>query len=155
MQPRPHRIRRARRTDFVRIMELLATSRIPVPPADRSTLRRFRRIVADLGADLYVAVIDERVVGVVHVTYARQLITGAHARIEVLVVAPDVRRRGIAAALAALIAARARRRGCSELTCASLSVAPEAAAFFTAMGWRCRAGLYSRDLDEACAGKQP
>lgn len=148
MQPRPHRTRRARRTDFVSIMELLAGSCARIPPADRATLRRFRRVVADLGADLYVGVIDERVVGVVHVTYARQLSSGARARVEALVVAPEVRRRGVAASLVALITARARRRGCSELTCNVGAAAPEAAAFFAAMGWHRSGGLYCRRLNE-------
>jgi hypothetical protein len=31
--------------------------------ADRAGLHRFRRLVADLGADCYVAVVDETVVG--------------------------------------------------------------------------------------------
>jgi len=65
-------------------MEILASSDLPVPPPDRATLRRFRHVVADLGSDFYVATIDERLVGVVHATYARQIATYPLARIELL-----------------------------------------------------------------------
>jgi GNAT superfamily N-acetyltransferase len=136
MLPRPHRIRRARRTDFVAVMELLATSGVPVPPADRATLRRFRRIVADLGADLYVAAIDEKIVGIVHVTYARQLTGPARAHVEALLVAPPVRRRGIGSSLQAFIISRACRRGCDTLVWAAPAAASETSGFFGALGWR-------------------
>src|SRR5262249_30860791 len=91
MLPRPIRHRRGRRTDFVEIAGILAASEVPAPVPDRATLRRFRRIVSDLGADFYVALLDERLVGFVHVTYARQLAEAPRARVEALVVAPGAR----------------------------------------------------------------
>ena len=68
--------------------------------ADRAGLRRFRQLVADLGADCYVAVVDEPIVGLVHVTYARHLLDGQQRHLELLVVAPDGRGQGVGGALA-------------------------------------------------------
>lgn len=130
----PVRCRRARRTDFIELVRVLAESARPVPPADHATLKRFRRLVSDLGADLYVAVDDERPVGFVHVTYARQLATAARARIEALVVTPQARRRGTGSALLALAVERARRRGCERIDVAD-PPSPEARAFLAARGW--------------------
>lgn len=117
----PHRlphIRRSRRTDFNAVMKLLATSGIPVPPPDRATLRRFRHIVADLGTDFYLALVDGTPVGLVHVTYARALTHGPRAGLNQLVVADSFRHRGIGAALLDFAARRARKRGCMMLSCA-------------------------------------
>ena len=117
MAARPIRIRRGRRTDFGAVMELLAGSGAAMPPPDRATLRRFRQLVADLGADLYVATIDERVVGVVHVTYARQLAAAPRATLATLAVDESARRRGVGRALLQFVAERARRRACVRLLC--------------------------------------
>jgi len=142
----PFRLRRGRRTDFIAVMELLALSGTPIPPADRATLRRFRHLTADLGTDLYLAVCGERVVGIVHVTYARQLTTGTLARIEILVVAPDRRFQGIGAALVALARQRAQRRGCAQLLCGHALPAGEIDGFFAATGWQRSGTVFSIDL---------
>lgn len=105
-------IRRARRTDFTAVMALLATSGVAVPAPDRATLRRFRQVVADLGGDFYLASVDDVVVGLVHVTYARQLAAPPSASLDQLVVAPAFRRRGIGAALLVFVERRAQQRGC-------------------------------------------
>jgi ribosomal protein S18 acetylase RimI-like enzyme len=102
----PFRIRRGRRTDFTAVVSLLAAAGLPVPPPDRATLRRFRNIVADLGADFYLVLVDETVA-----------IRPARAVLELLVVAEGFRRRGAGTALLALARDRARRRGCSALWC--------------------------------------
>jgi hypothetical protein len=81
-------------------------------------LRRFRRIVADLGADLYVALIGERLVGFVQISYGRDITRGVRGRMESLIVCDDERSREVATALAALAEQRARRRSCFELSCA-------------------------------------
>lgn len=109
------RIRRGRREDFDAIRALFEALGLPAPAADRRTLRRFRHIVADLGADFYVAVVDGRVVGVVHCVYSRDLLHGQQGRIERLVVSAAHRDRGIEDALLALIVARARKRACARL----------------------------------------
>ena len=111
------RIRRSRRTDFVAVMRLLAASGVPVPAPDRATLRRFRRVVDDLGADFYLILVDGTLAGLVHVTYARQVAGAPRARLDQLVVAEPFRRRGIGAALLAFAQTRARRRGCGTLCC--------------------------------------
>jgi GNAT superfamily N-acetyltransferase len=111
------RIRRSRRTDFTAVMQVLAGGATPLPPPDRATLRRFRHIVADLGADFYVAAVDGTLAGLVHVTYARQLPSLAAARLEQLLVAVPFRGRGVGSALLAFAQQRARRRGCTTLAC--------------------------------------
>ena len=146
MVPRRVRFRRGRRTDFVSTMQILASSGVPVPPPDRRVLRRFRRLVADLGADFYVAVLDGALVGFVHVTYARRLAEAPAARLEILVVAPHVRRRGIGRSLAALAADRARRRGCAELQW--VGGGETAQAFLRAVGFEPAGALYSRVLGD-------
>ncbi len=109
------RLRRARRTDFPAVMQLLASSGQPVPPPDRATLRRFRNLVVDLGADFYLAVVDDTVAGLIHITYARQLCAPPTARVEQLTVGPPFRRRGIGTRLFRLATQRAAQRRCTVL----------------------------------------
>jgi GNAT superfamily N-acetyltransferase len=142
------RHRRARRTDFEAIRALLTASGLAAPEPDRAGLRRFRRIVADLGADLYLAVADARVVGVVHVSYARHLDRGPQARLELLAVAPDVRRRGIGTGLAALVARRARRRGCAVLHCGTAGETDAGRDLLRRAGWRPAGQQFMLDLTE-------
>jgi len=134
MPARP-RIRRSRRTDFPAVLRLLAAAGASLPPPDRTTLHRFRRLVADLGSDLYLALVDDEAVGLLHVTYARQLVRPPVARVECMLVAPAVRRQGIGTALLAWADGRARRRGCGALRWA---LPPEDPA---ARGFAERAGL--------------
>jgi N-acetylglutamate synthase-like GNAT family acetyltransferase len=111
-------IRRAQRTDFTAVMTLLGTSGAAVPPPDRATLRRFRNLVADLGTDFYLALVDGTLAGLIHVTYARQLSALPQAQLAQLLVDPALRRRGIGSALLAFIRQRARKRGCRTFCCA-------------------------------------
>ncbi len=106
-------IRRARRTDFTATMQVLAASGVAVPPPDRATLRRFRAVVADLGADFYVAVGAGAVVGILHQTYQRRLTTRARAQLDLLVVHPEHRRRGVGGALLRFACKRAAQRDCA------------------------------------------
>jgi N-acetylglutamate synthase-like GNAT family acetyltransferase len=108
------KIRRGRRGDFAPVMRLLG---VEDRPADRRTLRRFRHIVADLGADLYVAELGGRVVGVIHATYARQLAGAQTGRIERVAADPVHRDREVERHLLDFIVARARKRECAALTC--------------------------------------
>lgn len=135
MPARPIRHRRARRTDFDAVRAILMDNGLAETAAQRAELRRFRRLVADLGADLYVAEIDARVQGIVHVTYSRLLVGGPLARLELLAVAPEIRGHGVGRSLAALAASRARRRGCTALRCAAAPETP-AARFLARTGWR-------------------
>lgn len=114
-------------------------SDLPMPPPDRATLRRFRRVVADLGNDLYVATIDERLIGAVHCTYARQISTNPLARMELLAVSPHARRQGVGTALVRHLEGRARQHACARVAC-DLSRCDEALVraatpFFAHLGW--------------------
>jgi GNAT superfamily N-acetyltransferase len=127
-------IRRSRRTDFTAVMGVLAAGGAAVPAPDRATLRRFRQLVADLGGDFYLALVDDVVVGLVHVTYARQLAAPPSALLDQLVVVPAYRRRSIGSALLAFVEQRARRRGCDTLTMAVPHTADIAARAFLDKG---------------------
>jgi N-acetylglutamate synthase-like GNAT family acetyltransferase len=135
MHPVPVKLRRARRTDFVAVMKVLASTNLPVPPADRSTLRRFRRVVADLGGDFYVALSAGQVIGFVHVTYARQLATAARARVEALAVQSDRQGCGIGSALLDLACRRAHRRGCTDVRCETGEAERWFSEFLSRRGW--------------------
>lgn len=149
MEGRPIRIRRGRRTDFVAVLELLARADAPVPPPDRAMLRRFRQLVADLGCDLYLATMDERVVGLVHVTYARQLASAPLATLATLVVAESARRQGVGTALLHFIGVRARKRACSGLRCAvGAGNGARAADFLRRAGAQPLGSLFELPLDE-------
>jgi GNAT superfamily N-acetyltransferase len=140
------RVRRGRRTDFIDVMRLLANG-TPTPPVpDRATLRRFRHIVADLGGDFYLALVDGRLAGCVHVTYARQLAAAPRASLGVLVVSPAYRRHGIGSKLLAFAQQRAEKRGCAVLQC---TLSPEAVAarrFLEQAGWVREAETFDRRL---------
>lgn len=136
MEPRPIRHRRARRTDRAAINTLLSGAQIAAGSDERSARSRFRRAVADLGSDLYVATIDEQVVGVVHVTYARHLIDGQRAILELLLVLPAARRRGVGTVLAELAAARAGLRHCRALAHRAGPLEAGTRAFLGHLGWR-------------------
>src|SRR5438876_756691 len=81
--------------------------------ADARRGRVFRRILADLGTDLYVAE-DERgeIVGLVSVLYARSLARGGRSA---LLDGARARRPALLAELVAFAEERARKRGCRRL----------------------------------------
>ena len=101
------RVRRARRTDLEAVRALLGR---PVRPAEQ---RFDRRVVTDLGSDVYLAEDDgSAVVGVVGVFYLRSLASGRwRAVLDVL----RARDEPLAAALVAFAEERARGRGCTTL----------------------------------------
>lgn len=111
----------------------------------RAILRRFRRTIADLGADLYVADRDGEPVGVVHVQYVRPLTGPPEARLALLTVAPAARHGGIGRSLAQLAAGRARRRGCASLRYTG-TVCPEARQILQERGWRAAGEAFEFDL---------
>jgi hypothetical protein len=103
------RVRRGRRGDLPRVLALLGRAHGP------REARLYRRVVADLGTDLYVAE-DARgdVVGLVSVVYGRSLFRGG------LAARLDGARASDAApavleGLLAFAERRARRRGCARL----------------------------------------
>jgi GNAT superfamily N-acetyltransferase len=143
------RRRRAHRADFDAVRDLLAASGLTSPARERADLRRFRRIVADLGGDLYVALAAERVVGFVHLSYTRQIASAGRARIEALLVAPAWRRQGVASSLVDLALARARRRGCAEIGWVP-PPGPEARGFLLRLGWEPCGECLRVDLSAGC-----
>jgi GNAT superfamily N-acetyltransferase len=104
------RVRRGRRRDLAQVERVLG------PSADAGLARVFRRVVADLGTDLYVAE-DEggEIVGIVSVAYARSLLRGG---VSAWLDGARARRepaRPVLEGLVAFAEERARRRGCRRL----------------------------------------
>jgi GNAT superfamily N-acetyltransferase len=143
-------IRRGRRTDFTAVMGLLTACGVPVPPPDRATLRRFRHIVADLGADFYLALVDGDLAGLVHVTYARELTMGQRAGLDQLLVAEAFRQRGIGTALLDFAQRRAQGRGCTVL-CYALPMASAARHFLEKGGLRPGGEWFVKHLSDQSA----
>src|SRR5919197_3936108 len=99
--------RRGGRHDRAAVQALLAM------PASGRLARIFRRLLADLGTDLYVAE-DERgeIVGLVSVLYARSLARGGRSA---LLDGARARRPALLPELVAFAEERARKRGCRRL----------------------------------------
>ena len=119
-----------------------------MPPPDRATLRRFRNVVADLGTDFYLALVDSAVAGLLHVTYARQIAAAPAARVEQLVVAVPFRRRGIAATLLRFAQQRAGQHGCGALLCVPADGAVAARHFLEKHGLTAQGALYAQGVGE-------
>lgn len=135
-------------------MALLATTNAALPSPDRATLRRFRHLVADLGTDFYLATVDERIAGVAHITYARQLADRPIATLATLIVAPGEQHDGISSALLRFAVERARKRACSGLRCAVRDDRdPDAAEFLTHAGAAAAGRLFELPLPEAATGE--
>ena len=125
------RVRRGRRCDLAQVRALLGTS------GDDRLERVFRRIVADLGTDVYVAEDDGgEIVGLVAVVYARSLVRGG---LSATLDGARARRepaRPLLERLVAFAEERARKRGCARL---AARVAPDEAdlrAALVARGYR-------------------
>src|SRR5438067_2161073 len=105
------RVRRGRRRDLPQVQSLLG-----IGGGDRLA-RYFRRIVADLGTDFYVAEDREgAIVGLVSVVYARSLARGGlSATLDGARATPAVH-AAVLDGLLAFAEERARRRGCVRLT---------------------------------------
>lgn len=149
------RIRRVRRGDFSSAMGLLASCGLAVPAPERATLRRFRALVGDLGADFYVAEAAESIVGLVHLTYTRRLATHARAHIDLLLVDPAHRRCGVGAALMRFARRRAEKRTCAFISYDVESADAAAEGLLTRHGMVPAAAHWRRPLDfnpEASSG---
>lgn len=110
------RIRRVRRADHDALARLLGWSEI-----SPRTKRMFRRIVADLAYDFYVAESEGTIAGVVAVSYVRSLtLGGQRATLEELLVDPRARRAGVGARLLAFAIERAQQREARELVAVPL-----------------------------------
>jgi hypothetical protein len=123
------RVRRGSRRDLPQLRVVLGA-----PATDR--LERFyRRILDDLGMDVYVAEDPEgAIVGVVSLAYRRSLVRGG-----VSAFLDGVRAREAPAVLEGLVAfaeERARRRGCSRLAACVETADAELRAALVARGYR-------------------
>jgi len=124
------RVRRGRRGDLPRVLALLGREAAP------HSARLHRRVVADLGTDLYVAEdASGAVVGLVSIVYSGSLFRGG------LAARLDGARASASAAapvldgLVAFAERRARRRGCPRLE-ASLDGDPQLRTVLLARGYR-------------------
>jgi len=99
------RVRRGRRHDLGAVRTLLGTDDLPP--------KVFRRLLADLGADVYVAEdAGGAIVGLVSVAYARSLVRGGASA---LLDGARAAHPPILEGLIAFAEERARRRGCRRL----------------------------------------
>jgi hypothetical protein len=125
------RVRRGRRDDAPRVLAFLGRASAP------RTTRLYRRVVADLGTDLYVAEdTGGAVVGLVSIVYSRSLVRGGlsarldGARASTSPAAP------LLDELIAFAERRARRRGCERLEAALDGNDPELHTALLARGYR-------------------
>ena len=142
------RIRRGRRTDYAALAALCGWPAVAGSPA--RAVRMFRRTVADLAYDLYVAEEDGTLVGVVAVSYVRELrLGGQRATLEELVVDRGRRRSGVGRRLVEFVIERARRRGARAFEARPDDEA--AARFLESTGFRPSGTRYARPLAEVSA----
>jgi hypothetical protein len=108
------RVRRGRRQDLPRVSSMLGAAAAGAP---ERLARFFRRLLGDLGSDLYVAE-DARgeIVGLVAVTYARSLMRGGRAALLDGVRTCGEPAGALLEGLLLFAEERARRRGCRRLT---------------------------------------
>ena len=125
------RVRRGRRRDLAQVQAVLHAG------SSERLDRSWRRLLADLGADIYVAEDPGgEIVGVVSLVYARSLVRGG-----VSATLDGVRARHESAApvlegLVAFAEERARRRGCRRLTAWVDADDPALRAALLARGYR-------------------
>jgi GNAT superfamily N-acetyltransferase len=137
------RIRRGRRTDFATLSELACWPGVEASSA--RSVRLFRRVVADLAYDLYVADEDGKALGFVAVSYVRALpLGGQRATLEDLVVHPGRRRSGIGRELVEFVYRRAVKRGARAFEARPAD--EEAERFLDRTGFRPAGRRYLRPL---------
>lgn len=148
------RIDEATRADLPAIVSILAREtmfgvRDSANPADLPDYERaFDDIAADPRATLYVARLDGRVVGTFQLVFFRALLRHgtllAHA--EAVQVDPEVRGRGVGAAMMDFAIAEARRRGAGSLQLASNKQRLDAHRFYERAGFEKRLDGFKIDL---------
>ncbi len=131
-----------RRTDYAVLAALCSW-----PATGGSSPRLFRRAIADLAYDLYVAEETGRAIGMVAVSYVRALaLGGQRATLEELFVDPAKRQAGVGRRLAEFAIRRARRRGARAFEARSSDEA--AGRFLERLGFRTCGTRYARALED-------
>jgi GNAT superfamily N-acetyltransferase len=106
----------------------------PLPPSYRAA---FDAIAADPNNELLVACLDDRVVGVLQITYTPHVLHqgGWRATIEGVRVASTLRSRGVGQAMFEAAFARARARGCGVVQLTTDKRRPAAKRFYERLGF--------------------
>jgi hypothetical protein len=135
------RVRRGRRRDLPQVEAVLG------PERSARLGRVYRRLIADLGSDVYVAEdAAGDIVGIVAVVYARSLVRGLSAMLDG--VRTRERSSELVQELVAFAEERARRRGCRRLT-AWVDADVELRAALLARGYRAGETLVADLADTA------
>jgi hypothetical protein len=104
------RVRRGRRRDLVQLQAVLGS------PGGERLARFYRRMLADLRGDIYVAEdATGEIIGILSLVYARSLVRGGQSALLDGVRARRPPARALIEALVAFAEERARRRGCRRL----------------------------------------
>jgi GNAT superfamily N-acetyltransferase len=140
MQPT---MRRARAVDLPDIVKMLADDplgarreryELPLPP---SYAHAFDAIERDPNQELWVACLDEQLVGVLQVTFIPYLTYqgGWRALIEGVRIAPQVRSQGLGRTMLLFAVDRARARGCHMVQLTTDKARPQALRFYQTLGF--------------------
>ncbi len=106
-------------------------------PTDAESFRRRLNLLRDPEQNaVFVAAIDETVIGWVHVFLRRLLVSEGEAEIGALIVSENNRKRGIGGALMQHAEDWARRRGCGGMRIRSNVKRNDAHAFYTGLGYQ-------------------
>ncbi len=112
MKEKGLKIRRGKRLDFAAVRALVASQSRWEGLAEKKLARLFRRLVKNLGYDLYVAEHQGHICGVVVVSYHHLLVQGGLCALVNTLIAPEGEiRRG----LFAFALERAQKRGCRRV----------------------------------------
>ena len=136
--------RAARSADLEALIGLLAddplgaTREIPPPPLDPRYAQAFAAIDADPNNELVVLEVDDRLAGLMQLTFIPYLThTGSwRCLVEGVRVAREFRGRGLGTRLLEHAVGRARERGCSLVQLTSDKQRPDALRFYEALGFR-------------------
>jgi GNAT superfamily N-acetyltransferase len=139
----PVLIRPAKSGDLPAIVHLFGTDELSVQDAAHVTLTDAQRaaleeIAADPNNHVYVATLDEQVVGTFQLTFIRQLSYGGClvAQVESVFVDSSVRSRGVGARMMHFARAEAERRGAFRLQLTSNSRRERAHRFYERLGYQ-------------------
>jgi N-acetylglutamate synthase-like GNAT family acetyltransferase len=139
------RVREAKTGDLAAITDLVG--QLGYPSDEEAVARRLERLAADPRSWVYVAVEDERVVGLAAVHLMSILERDDPiARITAMVVNADARGQGVGRALLERLEERARAEGCDRIDLTTRYEREGAAAFYQRMGFEDTSLRFVKDL---------